>query len=71
MNFTYPTREELPVLKNFSCIFEAGKTTALVGPSGSGKSTIIQLIERFYNPLNGSIKIDGIPIDELNLRELR
>ena len=41
VNFTYPTREELPVLKNFTCLFEAGKTTALVGPSGSGKSTII------------------------------
>ena len=58
-------------MKNFSCIFEAGKTTALVGPSGSGKSTIIQLIERFYNPKSGIIKVDGIPIDEYNLRELR
>lgn len=39
--FTYPTRPDEPVLKNFSCVFERGKTTALVGPSGSGKSTII------------------------------
>lgn len=41
VSFTYPTRQELTVLKNFNCVFEAGKTTALVGPSGSGKSTII------------------------------
>jgi len=41
VNFTYPSRQELKVLKNFSCVFEEGKTTALVGPSGSGKSTII------------------------------
>lgn len=41
VNFTYPTRPEMRVLKDFTCTFEAGKTTALVGPSGSGKSTII------------------------------
>lgn len=39
--FQYPSRPELKVLKDFTCTFEAGKTTALVGPSGSGKSTII------------------------------
>jgi len=48
VNFRYPTRPDLHVLKDFTCTFEAGKTTALVGPSGSGKSTIIQMIERFY-----------------------
>ena len=42
-----------------------------MGPSGSGKSTIIQLIERFYNPLSGIIKVDGVSIDKYNLRELR
>lgn len=41
VKFKYPTRDDLVVLKNFSCVFEAGKTTALVGPSGCGKSTII------------------------------
>ena len=41
VSFTYPTRPDLKVLKNFTCTFEAGKTIALVGPSGSGKSTII------------------------------
>ena len=51
--FKYPTRQELQVLMKFSCVFELGKTTALVGPSGSGKSTIIQLIERYYDPSSG------------------
>jgi ATP-binding cassette, subfamily B (MDR/TAP), member 1 len=41
VTFKYPSRDDLIVLKNFSCVFEQGKTTALVGPSGSGKSTII------------------------------
>jgi len=59
------------VLKDFSCVFEAGKTTALVGPSGSGKSTIIQLIERFYNPESGSVTLDDHAIDSFNLRSLR
>lgn len=48
VNFSYPSRAGELVLKNFSCVFEEGKTTALVGPSGSGKSTVIQMMERFY-----------------------
>jgi len=71
VEFTYPTRQDLKVLKNFSCTFESGKTTALVGPSGSGKSTIIQLIERFYDPCQGSVLIDGTDIKMLDLRSMR
>ena len=48
-----------------------GKTTAIVGPSGSGKSTIVQLMERFYDPNEGEILIDDVPIKELNLRSYR
>lgn len=55
------------VLKNFSCVFEAGKTTALVGPSGSGKSTVIQLLERFYDPNEGEVIIDGNNMKDYNL----
>lgn len=59
------------VLYNFNGIFPPGKMTALVGGSGSGKSTIIGLLERFYDPVGGVVKIDGIPIKEWNIRYLR
>lgn len=48
VNFTYPSRPDVQILKNFTAKFEKGKTTALVGPSGSGKSTIVGLFERWY-----------------------
>ena len=69
--FKYPSKDEITVLKKFNCTFEAGKTTALVGPSGSGKSTVIQLIERFYDPLAGQVMLDGTDIKTLNLRSMR
>jgi ATP-binding cassette, subfamily B (MDR/TAP), member 1 len=59
------------VLKNVSLNIPAGKFTALVGASGSGKSTIIQLLERFYDPVEGEITLDGHNIKSLNLRHLR
>ena len=59
VDFFYPARPDNKILDQFSCIFEAGKTTALVGPSGSGKSTTIQLLERFYDPSAGSVLLDG------------
>lgn len=59
------------MLADFSLDIPAGKTVALVGPSGGGKSTIVGLIERFYNPVGGSIMLDGKDLDELNLRWLR
>lgn len=71
VNFTYPSRPDLKVLKDFTCTFEAGKTIALVGPSGSGKSTIIQLLERFYDPKSGTVTLDGINIKDINLTSLR
>ena len=71
VNFNYPLRPDLKILNHFSATIEAGKTTALVGPSGSGKSTIITLVERFYNPKNGEILVDGKPIEKLDLRHFR
>ncbi len=71
VNFTYPSRPDVQILKNLSLTFPAGKTTALVGASGSGKSTIISLAERFYDPLAGSVRLDGNDIRELNVKWLR
>ncbi|KAH6612186.1 P-loop containing nucleoside triphosphate hydrolase protein [Chaetomium sp. MPI-SDFR-AT-0129] len=71
ITFAYPTRPGTTVLDDFSLIVPAGKVTALVGQSGSGKSTIVGLIERWYTPSTGSIKLDGRPIEALNLNWLR
>uniref|UniRef100_F6GVP6 Multidrug resistance protein n=1 Tax=Vitis vinifera TaxID=29760 RepID=F6GVP6_VITVI len=69
--FSYPTRPDQMIFKGLSLRIEAGKTAALVGESGSGKSTVIGLIERFYDPLNGSVQIDQHDIRSYNLRKLR
>lgn len=60
--FSYPTRPEQTILKNFSFNAPAGKMVALVGESGGGKSTVTALLERFYDVDGGSIKIDGVDI---------
>ncbi|KAI7996515.1 putative multidrug resistance protein [Camellia lanceoleosa] len=69
--FFYPSRPEQMIFQGLSLKIEAGKTIALVGQSGSGKSTVIGLVERFYDPIKGSILIDGQDIKEYNLRSLR
>ncbi|MBA0847854.1 hypothetical protein Goshw_024507 [Gossypium schwendimanii] len=71
VEFAYPARPNVSILKDFSISIEAGKSTALVGQSGSGKSTVISLIERFYDPVKGVVKIDGRDIKSYNLRSLR
>ncbi|KAI0361184.1 multidrug resistance protein 1 [Trametes cingulata] len=71
VDFNYPSRPDVPVLKDLSITFPVGKISALVGASGSGKSTIISLIERFYDPLKGSVKLDGVDVKELNIKWLR
>lgn len=68
INFKY---EEENVLKNFSLEVLKGKTVALVGQSGSGKSTIANLLTRFYDVQEGSVKIDGIDIKDMTLESLR
>ena len=55
MKFTYPTRPDVLVLKGLSTVVRPGQTLALVGQSGCGKSTCIQLLERFYDPDEGTI----------------
>ncbi|KAI3491270.1 hypothetical protein L1887_44403 [Cichorium endivia] len=59
------------ILQGLSLKIEAGKTVALVGQSGSGKSTVIGMIERFYDPMRGSILIDERDLKDYNLRDLR
>ncbi|KIM25760.1 hypothetical protein M408DRAFT_73764 [Serendipita vermifera MAFF 305830] len=71
VRFNYPSRPEVPILRGIDLIFPAGQTTALVGASGSGKSTIVSLVERFYDPLSGSVKLDDLEIRDLNIRWLR
>lgn len=71
VDFAYPARPNVVIFKGFSITIDAGKSTALVGQSGSGKSTIIGLIERFYDPTTGAVKIDGRDIKSYHLRALR
>ncbi|PGH27089.1 hypothetical protein AJ80_01276 [Polytolypa hystricis UAMH7299] len=71
VQFSYPSRPTYQVLRGLDLHIPAGKTTALVGPSGCGKSTVVGLIERWYNVGEGSIRLDGRDITELNVRWLR
>ncbi|CAN6244653.1 unnamed protein product [Urochloa humidicola] len=71
VDFAYPSRPNMIIFKGLSLKIHQGQSTALVGQSGSGKSTIIGLIERFYDPLNGVVKIDGRDIKMYNLHALR
>ncbi|XP_051921770.1 ATP-binding cassette, sub-family B (MDR/TAP), member 4 isoform X17 [Hippocampus zosterae] len=71
IHFNYPSRPEVQVLNNMSLSVKSGQTIALVGSSGCGKSTTIQLLQRFYDPQEGSISIDGHDIRSLNIRYLR
>lgn len=70
-NVSFAYEEGNPVLKNINCLFEKGKTTAIVGPSGSGKTTIIDLIEKFYLAQSGDIFFDDISIKNLNSSKIR
>ncbi|KYM97232.1 PREDICTED: ATP-binding cassette sub-family B member 8, mitochondrial-like [Cyphomyrmex costatus] len=71
VNFSYPTRPDHVILKNFNLHIPAGKTVAIVGTSGNGKSTVAVLLERYYDVDKGSITIDGRDIRSLNSSYLR
>jgi ATP-binding cassette subfamily B protein len=70
VSFRYPSTERL-VLEDVSFRVSAGETVAIVGPTGSGKSTLVSLIPRMYDVSTGEISLDGTPIRELDLAELR
>ncbi|XP_037800229.1 ATP-dependent translocase ABCB1-like [Penaeus monodon] len=71
VRFNYPSRPDVRVLQGVSLSIEPGQTVALVGSSGCGKSTCIQLIQRFYDPLDGHVFLDGREIKTLNIGWLR
>ncbi|KAL0461635.1 UNVERIFIED_CONTAM: ABC transporter B family member 19 [Sesamum latifolium] len=71
VTFSYPSRPDIVIFRDFSIFFPAGKTIAVVGGSGSGKSTVVSLIERFYDPNQGEILLDNVDIKTLQLNWLR
>ncbi|EOY32058.1 ABC transporter family protein, putative [Theobroma cacao] len=71
VHFAYPSRPGSLVLRRFSLAVKACQIVGLVGKSGSGKSTIVNLIERFHDPLTGEILLDGVNIKEFQLKWLR
>src|SRR5690606_23439959 len=70
VSFTYQGKKN-KTLDNFTLIIPKGMVTALVGPSGSGKSTVVKLLERFYDPDEGSIEINDTDLRSVNLRQYR
>ena len=71
VSFYYPSRPKQPALKNFTLRIEAGKSLALVGPSGAGKSTVFELLQRFYDPQQGQVLLDGQDVRAMGLKTLR
>jgi len=71
IRFHYPSRPDHAAINQFSLKVNPGETVALVGPSGAGKSTLFHLLLRFYDPQQGRLLIDGIPLQQLALHDLR
>jgi ATP-binding cassette subfamily B protein len=70
-NVTFGYEPDRPVLTNFSLRIEPGQAAALVGPTGAGKSSIVGLIARFYDPISGTIRIDGQDLRNFTQKSLR
>jgi ATP-binding cassette subfamily B protein len=71
VSFAYPSRPERNALHELSLSIEAGETVALVGPSGAGKSTLFDLLLRFYDPQQGRVLVEGLPVAQLDPLDLR
>src|SRR6266568_3872687 len=71
VSFSYPARPDVNVLDAVSFTVRPGEKVAIVGPSGAGKSTIFHLLLRFYDPRNGAISLDGVPVRSADPRDFR
>ncbi|KAH8297255.1 hypothetical protein KR044_008793 [Drosophila immigrans] len=71
IHFRYPSRPDIEILKGLTVDVEPGQTVAFVGASGCGKSTVIQLMQRFYDPEQGQVRLDGRDLRSLNVAWLR
>jgi ATP-binding cassette subfamily B protein len=69
--FSYPGRPDLPALNGFDLAVRPGERVALVGPSGAGKSTVFRLLLRFYDPQQGSVRIDGVDLRSADPKDVR
>ncbi len=71
VRFFYPARPEQPAIDGIDLAVRAGETLALVGPSGAGKSTLFDLLLRFFDPQEGEVLVEGVPIQRLDPVDLR
>ena len=71
VNFNYPSRPTQQALNGLCGEVQAGQTVAIVGPSGAGKTTLFSLLMRFYAPQHGEVLLDGVPIAQMDLSDLR
>jgi ATP-binding cassette subfamily B protein len=71
VQFHYPSRPDVWALDQLSGQIHSGQTVAVVGPSGAGKTTLFDLLMRFHDPQSGRIVLDGVPIDQMALHDLR
>jgi len=71
VTFRYPTRPEVSALNDFSLVVKPRERLAVVGPSGAGKTTIFQLAERFYDPHEGTVRLDGVDLRDADPADIR
>jgi ATP-binding cassette subfamily B protein len=71
VTFRYPTRRDVSALEGFNLHVRPGETLAVVGPSGAGKTTLFQLAQRFYDPEQGAVRLDGVDLREADPADIR
>jgi ATP-binding cassette, subfamily B, bacterial len=71
VRFHYPSKPDAPALNGFTLSIAPGETVAVVGPSGAGKSTLFQLVQRFYDPEGGELRLDGVPYTAADPQDIR